>query len=376
MRNIALCFYLFALIRTVPHKNISRNLQYTHYITIYFNQDVNYPYGFKNNYRPAIDYLVKEEEKRQGFQYLNTDRLSVIKGFGLEIHFSYSYTTMGLARFFSSYDDENMKYVVFIDFTHFDSQSISSMNHMFYLCYSLKSIDFGNFDTSQVTNMNHTFYGCNSLVSLNLKGFDTTKVKTMDSMFLGCSSLKSINLLGFDTSNVVYMNKMFYECSSLESLDLSNFNTYKVFDMSYMFFGCNSLKSIDISNFDMFFCDSYDNMFSDISNIKYINLYNFKNDKIISKIFNNNKNNTIFVCEKDDIIINRMNAYNCCNYIYKNYKPYECYSPIIPSDSNITIYKVSDSSSSISIGAIIGIIAGGIAFIVVIIILICCACKR
>jgi len=56
------------------------------------------------------------------------------------------------------------------------------------------------------------------------------------------------------------------------------------------------------------------NMFSNINNIRYINLYNFKNDKIISSIFNL-KDNIFFVCQRDYILINP-NAYNCCNYYY------------------------------------------------------------
>ena len=57
-------------------------------------------------------------------------------------------------------------------------------------------------------------------------------------------------------------------------------------------------------------CDEYDNMFTNIDSIKYINIYNLKNDKIISQIFN--EKDEIFVCQKNNIIINHK-AYNCCN---------------------------------------------------------------
>ena len=68
-------------------------------------------------------------------------------------------------------------------------------------------------------------------------------------------------------------------------------------------------------------CYSYGNIFSNISRIKYINLYYFKNDKIISSIFNN-INSTIFVCQKNKII-NNIKAYNCCD---SNLESYDCIS--------------------------------------------------
>ena len=188
--------------------------------------------------------------------------------------------------------------------------------------------------------------------------------------------------------------------SSLETIDLSNFNTFKVTNMNYTFFGCNSLKSIDLSHFDMANCYSYEDMFSEINSLKYINLYSFKNDRIISSIFND-INSTIFVCQKNKIIINSK-AYNCCD---SNLEPYNCISSnsenTIPSNndesnnsetdsnnqsdnddsntnnmnsSNINIIKhKTESSSSISVGAIIGIIACGL---VVIIIAIICAYRN
>ena len=180
-----------------------------------------------------------------------------------------------------------------------------------------------------------------SLISINLSNFNTSKVKYMDSMFNRCLSLKHINLTNFDTSHVIDMRNMFYGCKSLISINLSNFDTSQVENMEEIFYGCNSLVSIDLSNFDMINCDSYENMFSDIRSIKYFNLYQFKNDKIISRIFNS-INNNIFICQKYNIISNP-NIYNCCN---SDFEPYDCISSSI--EINSIIYNLYTENNIIS----------------------------
>ena len=47
---------------------------------------------------------------------------------------------------------------------------------MFYGCGSLQYIDFSNFNSSSVTNMSYMFYGCGSLQYIDLSNFDTSSV--------------------------------------------------------------------------------------------------------------------------------------------------------------------------------------------------------
>ena len=350
--------YFLILIRFVG------NLNNDNYIIIYFNQSCSYPSGFGNQFRNHINYIVNEE--KNDHKYESKEELFVNSGFRIEIHFNK--TINSLRSFFDGCYDENMKYLLSVNFTNFNSISVSNLEQLFYGCSSLISIDLSNFDTSQVTNMDsmfsrcsslisinlsnfntsqvtqigRMFSGCKSLISLDLSNFDTSKVTNMNMIFYECSSLTSINLSNFDTSQITDMHEMFYGCSSLMYLDLSSFNTTQVTDMRWMFFGCNSLISIDISNFDMINCNSFDIKIDSIGSLKYINLYQFKNDKIISKIFNKTKSH-IFVCQKSKII-NNPNIYNCCN---SNFEPYDC----IPSSSEIISsisenIKISDSDNS------------------------------
>ena len=405
-----------------------RNLNDDNFMILYFNQDCQYSSGFglESTYRNDVDFIINGNIKI--IKFAKNESFSVTKGIGIEIHFNKAINS--LFRFFDRREDKNMEYLTFVDFTNFNSISVSNMGFMFYECYSLENIDLSNFDTSQVTDMGWMFSVCYSLESIDLSNFNTSQVIDMGWMFCNCSSLESIDLSNFNTSQVTDMGWMFWNCNSLKSIDLSSFNTFKVIDMNYTFYGCNSLISIDLSNFDMFNCYSYNNMFSDISNITYINLYNFKKDKIISRTFHYTSN-PIFVCQKDKIIDNEK-AYNCCN---SDLKVYDCITPktnippttnipktnnivppttnipkpnniitpttnipitnnIIPQTTNIPktdiiipldidktdssnndfTSNITKSSSSISIGAIIGIIAGGIVFILGVIIIICYKC--
>ena len=261
------------------------------------------------------------------------------------------------------------------------------MSEMFRDCDLLELLDLSNFDTSSVTDMYGMFFRCESLKSLDISHFNTSLVNDMSSMFYGCSSLQTINLSNFDTSLVTNMDWIFYNCSSLQTINLSNFNTSLVTDMAYMFYDCSSLQLIDISNFDLINCTSFQDMFTNTYQLKYLDLYNFKNRNIsISALFTV-INTILFVCQKDEIIINQ-NIYNCCDYnlCISNYIiiteltdkiTYETTSN--ETDINIGGSAMSassnSSSSSISIGIIIGIIAGVVVLIIITVIIIY-KCKK
>ena len=242
-------------------ENAPRNLQeannYDSYIILKFNEDCSYSNGFKNNYRNDISYIINKESNAR---ITSEEKLEINKDFGIEIHFSSP--VISLAYFFHLNYDKNMQF--------------------------LESVDFTNFDSSSVTNMNWLFYGCNSLKSIVFSNFKTNKVTSMNSLFYGCSSLESLNLSSFNTSLVANMNNLFY--------------------------GCTSLKLLDISNFNMTICNSYKNMFYNANNIKYINLYNCRKD-CYNKL-RNDLNKNIFVCQKSYDLNTEINY--CCDYNLQN----------------------------------------------------------
>ena len=255
---------------------ISRNLENDNYIVLYFTQDCYYSSGFVNEYRNDIDFIINENNKN--IKYTKEEPFNVIKAYGIEIHFNKNISSLN--SFFDSDKDENMLYLMSVNFRNFNSISISDTRYMFRGCSSLESIDLSNVDTFKVTDMFMMFDGCNSLKSIDLSNFDTSKVTNMGYIFYGCSSLKSIDLSNFVTSLVTYMDSMFYNCQSLTFIDLSNFDTSKVIDMESMFRGCSSLKSIDLSNFDTSKVTNMGSMFYGCSALQSIGLTNFDTSKV------------------------------------------------------------------------------------------------
>ena len=121
-------------------------------------------------------------------------------------------------------------------FTWYGKNLVTSINNMFYNCYSLTSIP--QLDTSAVTNMSNMFGYCRSLTSI--PQLDTSAAKNMLSMFNNCYSLTSIPQL--NTSAVTNMNSMFNNCYSLTSIP--QLDTSAVTNMNNMFSFCYSLTSI------------------------------------------------------------------------------------------------------------------------------------
>ena len=114
-------------------------------------------------------------------------------------------------------------------------------NRMFVSVYyepeirNILEIDLSGFDTSKVTNMQAMFYGMSKLTILNLSNFDTSQVTDMGWMFSNMSSLTTLDLSNFDTSQVTNMYGMFGDMFNLTTLNLSNFDTSKVKNMGYIF---------------------------------------------------------------------------------------------------------------------------------------------
>ena len=133
---------------------------------------------------------------------------------------------------------------------------------------NILEIDLSNFDTSMVMDMSNMFYSMSKLTTLNLSNFDTSMVMDMSNMFIGMSNLTSLNLSSFNTSHVMYMKAMFAGLSNIITLDLSNFDTSRVTNMTSMFSLSyenkfkDKLEKIYVNNdFDTTKLTSYSEMF-------------------------------------------------------------------------------------------------------------------
>ena len=208
--------------------------------------------------------------------------------------------------FHSIYYEQEIKNILDIDLSNFDTSKVINMDSMFVYMSKLTTLNLSNFDTSKVTNMNNMFYHMSALTTINLSSFDTSNVTDMSGMFSGMSKLTTLNLShfdtskvtnmgfmfsdmfnlttldisSFDTSKVTSMRYMFDDMSKLTTLNLSHFDTSKVTNMGYMFSGMSNLTNLDLSSFDTSMVTDMYAMFSDMSNLTALNLSNFDTSKV------------------------------------------------------------------------------------------------
>ena len=174
----------------------------------------------------------------------------------------------------------SMSKLTTLNLSSFNTSKVADMSNMFYGMSKLTNLNLSNFDTSKVTNMGYMFSGMSNLVALDLSSFDTSMVTDMGFMFSGMSKLTTLNISNFDTSKVTYMRYMFNNMSNLTTLNLFHFDTSKVTNMGYMFSGMSNLVALDLSSFDTSMVTDMYAMFSDMSNLTALNLSNFDTSKV------------------------------------------------------------------------------------------------
>ena len=177
--------------------------------------------------------------------------------------------------FYSDYDEQEIKNILELDLSSFDTSLVMNMNDMFRGMSNLASLDLSSFDTSQVTDVRGMFNGITNLTTLNLSNFNTSNVTNMSSMFSGMSSLTTLDLSSFDTSQVTGMLYMFSGMPNLTILNLSNFDTSKVTSMFYMFSGMSNLASLDLSSFDTSQVTDMSGMFKGMRDLTTLDLSSF-----------------------------------------------------------------------------------------------------
>ena len=281
----------------------------TNFITLYYGKDVEYTsYGNDCNKR-TFSYVINSDHNTK---LSSTSPLKIKKGHKFEIYFTSPLDT--LEEYFSPSCDPNMKYIVSVDLSNFDTSKLTNMKSAFADCELLETVDFYNFKGSSIINMNFLFSGCVLLKSIDFSYLEPSSVANMNGMFSECTSLESIKFSSSKATSLVYLEEMFNKCSSLKSIDLSMFIITSAINMDYMFYGCSSLKYLDISNFNIETVINPNSIFDGVMGLKYINLHRTKdNNDYISKSELNNINNLI-VCQTEPILIKDDLINQCCKY--------------------------------------------------------------
>lgn len=108
-----------------------------------------------------------------------------------------------------------------------------------------------SFDKYTPKRINRWFSGMTSLISIDgLKYLHTDSLTSLNRLFYNCSSLNNLDLSSFNTNKVTDMSYMFFGCKRLDAIDISNFNTNNVTDADYMFYRCNNLSRFNVGNND------------------------------------------------------------------------------------------------------------------------------
>ena len=115
----------------------------------------------------------------------------------------------------------------------------------------MKSLDFNNaFFVSGCRTMRGMFVRDEYITELDFSGWDTSTVTDMSKMFYFCSNLAVFDLEHLDTSSVTDMSYMFGRLCGAETLDLSCLDTSSATDISNMFFQSWGLRELNLSGFD------------------------------------------------------------------------------------------------------------------------------
>ena len=234
---------------------------------------------FENDYRSGISYIIN---RKNNLKLTSDKALIVQKDFGIEIHFKQAVTE--LQFFFSGSVDKNMYNLLSIDFTNFDSSSVTNMQYMFQSCISLKSINLSNFNTSSVLVMDGIFYGCDSLNYLDISNFDLGNCYSYSNIFSNNNRIQYINMYNFKNYKNISMifneiNHHFFVCQKDDII--KNPKAQNCCNYNFEENKCNSAVDIFLSN------ESINNQ----TNFGFLGINNNSNDEIffIQKIIKPSK---------------------------------------------------------------------------------------
>ena len=121
-----------------------------------------------------------------------------------------------------------------------------TMRGMFYRDEFLTKLDFSGWDTSSVTDMSEMFYFCGSLENFDLRSLDTSSVTDMSFMFSRFGGTDTLDLSSLDTSSVTDMSNMFFQAWNLRNLNLSGFNTSSVKNSEGFLWGPLELEKLTV----------------------------------------------------------------------------------------------------------------------------------
>ena len=112
------------------------------FIRVKYKDETEYPEGFENQYRQGIDHIEKGNKSIGA-----NESLTIGANEAIEIHFKEPIKSLSnFFGYFSTYrtGDENVKKIISVDFTNFDSSMVEEVSSMFQGCTSIEEINFNS----------------------------------------------------------------------------------------------------------------------------------------------------------------------------------------------------------------------------------------
>ena len=232
-----------------------------------------------------------------------------------------------------------------VPINNWDVSAVTDMSTVFFNAITFNE-DIGGWDTSSVNDMNHMFFAATSF-NQSIGGWDTSSVEYMNYMFAGANAFnRDINTksatdlngnpyTAWDTSGVIFMHNMFREANAFDQ-DINDWTTSSVTEMTKMFYKAKEfnqpLCDWDVSNVG----NNHLNFATD-SPIAGRNYFGWENEA--------SEHGQCWCTDSAAANYNQTSADNVCEYHPDTSPP-------------------SSSSSGLSTGALIGIIAGGLVVVV------------
>ena len=136
--------------------NRKRKLDGDSYKIVHYKETASYSNGFQGSI-PSRYGVIKEIEYN-GISYGPNEEITINEDNSIKISFSRIMIT--LDDFFSSGYGINTEKIISIDFSHFDSSEVTSMERMLSGCIQLEYINFSGCNTKKLADLQFMFYQC------------------------------------------------------------------------------------------------------------------------------------------------------------------------------------------------------------------------
>ena len=147
-------------------------------------------------------------------------------------------------------ESENDKSSSLLEILYLNTESITTMGHMFDNCINMYSCNTVDWNTRQVTDMSFMFTNCVSLTKIMIDHLYIDNVQHMSYLFAN-TRLTNIELNNWDLNNVINCDGMFSGMSEISTLKLNGLNINPNANVTNILYNNNNLDYIDLTGLNI-----------------------------------------------------------------------------------------------------------------------------